>query len=127
MLFDYRFSYSQDIPPGILVATGIVGAILAVLGIIATWKIFKKADEPGWASIVPFYNSYVLFKITWGSGWKFLLMLIPIVNVVIAVMTAFKLARSFGKGTGFGFGLLFLSFIFMLILGFGDAEYQGPA
>lgn len=76
---------------------------------------------------MPFYNSYVLYKITWGSGWKFLLLLIPIVNLVVGIMTIFKLARSYGKSTGFGFGLLFLPFIFMLILAFGDARYGGPA
>lgn len=41
-------------------------------------------------------------------------------------MLLFKLAKAFGKGTGFGFGLLFLNTIFILILGFGDAEYIGP-
>lgn len=117
-------TYSYDIPqlsPGMLLFSFAAG----ILGIITYWVIFKKADEPGWAAIVPFYNLYVQFKITWGSGWKFLLLLIPIVNIVIAVMTVFKLARAFGKGTGFGFGLLFLGPIFLLILAFGDAEYQG--
>lgn len=26
-----------------------------VLNIVAGWKIFEKAGQPGWASIVPFY------------------------------------------------------------------------
>ena len=34
--------------------------------------------------------------------------------------------KSFGKDIGWGFGLLFLSFIFSLILAFGDSEYVGP-
>jgi hypothetical protein len=37
------------------------------------------------------------------------------------------LAKSFGKGTGFALGLIFLSVIFILILGFGDVRYVGPA
>lgn len=36
------------------------------------------------------------------------------------------MAHAYGKSTGFGIGMLFLSPIFCAILGFGDAEYQGP-
>ena len=47
-------------------------AIITVM-IVATWKLYKKAGEPGWAAIVPFYNSYIMYKISgkknlfWGS------------------------------------------------------------
>jgi hypothetical protein len=37
------------------------------------------------------------------------------------------LAKSFRQGTGFAIGLIFLPFIFIPILGFGDASYAGPA
>ncbi|HPJ45228.1 MAG TPA: DUF5684 domain-containing protein [Tenuifilaceae bacterium] len=33
---------------------------------------------------------------------------------------------SFGKGVGFTIGLIFLGFIFLPILAFGDAKYNGP-
>ena len=48
-----------------------------------------------------------------------------LIFLVIQVIDQFKLAKAFGKGTGFGFGLLLLNPIFKLILGFGDAKYQG--
>lgn len=51
--------------------------LLGVAGIVACWLLFKKAGKPGWASIVPFYNVYTLFEITWGSGWRFLMLLDP--------------------------------------------------
>lgn len=47
-----------------------------VLKIVANWKIFEKAGQPGWASIVPFYSNYIEFNIYWGNGWLFL---IPVV------------------------------------------------
>jgi hypothetical protein len=50
----------------------LLGLAVAVLAIIGMWKVFEKAGEPGWAAIIPFYNAYVLFKITWGEGWMFL-------------------------------------------------------
>jgi hypothetical protein len=118
---DSSFDYYYEASP---LAT-VIGLACAALMVIALWKIFVKAGEPGWAAIVPFYNMYTLFKITWGSGWKFLLMLIPIVNVVIIIMTYVKLAKAFGKGGGFAVGLIFLGVIFMCILGFGKAEYLG--
>lgn len=122
-MFDFRYSYNVDnLPPGVMG----LGIALSILGIIAQWRIFTKAGEAGWKILIPIYNIYILFKIAWGSGWKFLWLLVPIANIVVAVMLSFKLARSFGKGTGFGLGLLFLMPIFILILAFGSARYIGP-
>ncbi|MDY2698498.1 MAG: DUF5684 domain-containing protein [Lachnospiraceae bacterium] len=111
---------------GVYMVSVIISLVISVLTIIAMWKIFKKAGKPGWASIIPFYNTYCLFDLAWGNGWLFLLSLVPCVNIVVMIMLYFKLAKAFGKGTAFGFGLLFLNTIFFLILGFGNAEYVGP-
>ena len=92
--------------------------LLAALVIVSMWFIFQKANEPGWAAIVPFYNTYELYKITWGNGWMFLLLLIPIAGLVIHIITMIKLAKAFGKGAGWGWGLFFFSFIFMPIMAF---------
>ena len=102
-----------------------ISLVMSVVGIIALWKIFQKAGEPGWAAVIPFYNAYILFKITWGNGWKFLLLLIPIANIVIGIITMVKLAKAFGKSNGFAVGLVLLSSIFMLILAFGNSQYLG--
>ena len=98
---------------------------IAVVSIVAMWKIFTKAGKPGWAAIVPFYNIYTEFEIAGMNGWMFLLLLIPFVNFIVMIMLYLKLAKAFGKGTGFGIGLIFLNFIFTLILAFGSAEYVG--
>ena len=102
---------------------------LAILFVVfaGIWKVFTKAGQPGWASLVPIYNIYVLTQIVGKPGWWILLLFIPVVNIVIAIILAIELAKSFGKGTGFGVGLAFLGVIFYPILGFGDATYQGPA
>ena len=103
----------------------VLSLALGVLAIVAMWKIFEKAGEPGWAAIIPFYNLYVLFKITWGNGWKFLFLLIPIANIVFAIITMVKLAKAFGKSGGFAVGLIFLSIIFYCILAFDQSQYLG--
>ena len=105
----------------------IVGLLVAVLLIVALWKIFTKAGQPGWASLIPIYNVYIWCKIVGRPGWWVILMLIPFVNFIIAIILCIDLAKSFGNGVGFGVGLAFLGIIFFPILGFGSAQYQGPA
>ena len=104
----------------------ILSLAISVLTLVAMWKLFVKAGKAGWKCLIPFSNTYCLYDIAWGNGWLFLLMFVPCVNVVVGIMMLFKLAKAFGQGTGFGFGLLFLNTIFILILGFGSAEYVGP-
>ena len=95
--------------------------------VVCFWKLYTKAGKPGWAAIIPIYNIIVLLKIVGRPVWWILLLFIPLVNIIIAVIVYVDLAKSFGKSTGFGIGLLLLGIIFFPILGFGDAEYEGPA
>src|SRR5881409_837999 len=106
---------------------GIIGLLIALLIIVAMWKVFTKAGQPGWAAIIPIYNLYVWCKIVGRPWWWILLMLIPLVNFIILIILLIDLAKSFGKGVGFGIGLILLPIIFFPILGFGSAQYQGPA
>ena len=89
------------------------------------WKTFTKAGQPGWAVLIPIYNCYVLCKVAQRPGWWLLLLLVPLVNLIIAIVLAIDVAKQFNKGVGFGLGLAFLGFIFYPILGFGEATY-GP-
>src|SRR5256885_4444159 len=108
-------------------ASMIVGLLIALFLIVAMWKVFTKAGQPGWACIIPIYNLYVWCKIVGRPWWWILLMLIPFVNFIIAIILGIDMAKSFGKGAGFGIGLALLGIIFLPILGFGSAQYQGPA
>ena len=105
----------------------IIYLVLFVLWIAGLWKIFEKAGHPGWAAIIPIYNIFIVTKIAGKEWWWLLLMLIPIVNIVILIVVYVAVAQKFGKGPGFAVGMVFLPFIFALILGFGDAEYEGSA
>jgi len=98
---------------------------LCVVMIVAYWKIFTKAGKPGWASLIPFYNYYTLFQVAGMNGWMFLLLCLPIVNVVVLIMLYINLAKAFGKSGGFAAGLIFLNTIFLLILAFGSSTYVG--
>ena len=52
---------------GALGVTAVLAIALGVLLIVAMWKIFTKAGEKGWKSLIPIYDIYILFKI---SGYK---------------------------------------------------------
>jgi len=131
------------------------GIIVAVLSVVAMWRIFQRAGHAGWLSIIPVANGYVLYKIAWKSATAFFISLIFgilgiilfsvgfaarietstalilmvlaflcfFATLIIGIITQVKLAHAFGKGGGFACGLIFLNVIFMLILGFGDAQY----
>jgi hypothetical protein len=101
---------------------------IVIIFVIAYWTIFTKAGQPGWASLIPIYNAYVLLKIVGRPWWWLLLFLVPIANFIVAIMLSIDLARSFGRSTLFGVVMLFFfSAIGVLILAFGDSRYVGPA
>ena len=134
-------------------ATGIITVLLAVLGVvllvgliigifqlIGLWKVFKKANQPGWAAIIPFYNTYILCKITGVNPWWIVVVLcssvlgvIPIlgsllvmaITIYFGVLLAVSTARSFGKDDAYAIGLYLLQPFFMFALGVGKSEYQG--
>ncbi|HOO28336.1 MAG TPA: DUF5684 domain-containing protein [Lachnospiraceae bacterium] len=126
--------------------------ILYVLYVIAYWKLFTKAGEAGWKSIIPIYNGYILYKIGWQVKWFWIVLGLGVISnilsaiggnspvvIIIVICTLMsvaagiisgiifnlKLAKAYGKGTGFGIGLIFLNTIFVFILAFGDSKYVG--
>ena len=105
----------------------LIGLAILVFFIAAAWKVFTKAGKAGWLVLIPIVNLYTLLKIAGRPGWWLVLLLIPLVNLIISILVALDLAKSFGKGAGFGLGLAFLGPIFYPILGFGSATYKGPA
>ena len=116
---------TNEISSGLLFGEMLLLAILGFL-IITNWKIYQKAGQPGWASIVPIYNIIVLLRIVGKPWWWLFLFIIPFVNIVFLIWTYNMLSKSFGKDEGFTVGLILLGIIFMPILAFGSAVYQGP-
>lgn len=118
---------------GVIMVYLVVILAICVVQIIAMWKLFNKAGEKGWKSIVPIYNLVTLFKISGLSPWLilvFLATIIPFVGFIVVIalnaVLAYKLAKSFGKDGGWAVGIYFLAPIFYMILAFGKSEYVGP-
>lgn len=106
---------------------GIFWLAVVVLLVVSLWKVFVKAGYPGWASLIPVYNVFIMLKIAGRPGWWLLLFLVPLVNIAVAILVSVDFAKAFGKSVGFGLGLALLAFVFYPILAFSDAEYVGPA
>ena len=149
---DYSSAMLGGFLGGALATAGVFAAIVSiaiyVLLIIGWWKIFTKAGEAGWKSLIPFYNIYTIFKICWETKYFWFTLLISVLSgvlsaipavggflgaicsialIVLYVMQNYKLAKAFGHGGGYTVGLIFLPNIFVLILGFGSSAYQGKA
>ncbi len=108
-------------------ATGIgivLYVVVLVLIVAGYWLTFTKAGQPGWTSIIPILNIFVLLKVVKRPLWWVILMLIPCVNIIVWIIVAIDLAKAFGHGGGFAIGLILLPPVFLLILGFGSSTYQ---
>jgi hypothetical protein len=121
-------------------------SILIGLTIAGNWKMFKKAGQPGWASIIPVYQGWVLAEVGGKPGWwgiigsigggrltsqgqlshaeTLVYLAIFLVTLVFSALIAKGIAESFGKSTAFALLLIFMPFIAYPILGFGSAQYQ---
>lgn len=131
-------------------------AIIYIIDVIGMFKVFEKCGLEGWKAIIPFYNDYVFAEKVWVPNYVLCLWIACIVNwvivspishlggfigilfslvefillifiIVVRGRFCYWIAKSFGYGVGFAVGLFFLSFVFYLILGFGDAQYRGNA
>ncbi len=141
-----------------VIAIGIMLAIILailVVRIIAIWKVFKKAGEKGWKSLIPFYSGYILYKISGKTYWPWLISYLGyflsvliislfrlhpaiyfflgllmfsalIAMIVFDILMKVGLARRFNHGGGYAAGLVFLPTIFLCILAFSKDEVYNP-
>ena len=116
---------------GTLLVTYAILFIVGIIMIVANWKIFTKAGEKGWKSLIPIYNTVVLFRIAGISPLLILVYFASFIPVIgglaalgVTIYCYYNLSKAFGKSAGFTVGLVLLNTIFMMILAFGKSEYQ---
>lgn len=128
---------------GLLVVIGIVFLVLFVIWILTTiglWKMFKKANEPGWKALIPIYNNFTLCKLVGVNVYWILILFIAgflsgisdyfrplsyIVGIYFNVLISFSAAKSYGKDESFGFLNLLVQPIGFMVLGLGNSKYIG--
>ena len=135
-LHNYSHAYGSDFGTGTIlgvifgigITVWIIFIAIAILQIIATWKIFKKSGYEGWETLIPGHNEFVLFKMVGiNPAWVLLEIFFTPSAIVFLFWKNIELAHSFGKSTAFGIGLALLPVVFYPILGFGKAQYVGPS
>lgn len=132
---------------GILSGALIFLIVWLITDIIGTWRIFKKAGVPRWKSLIPFYRTFTLYKITWQTSMCWLYWGIMVVNMLIGnisqsnaittisslfalaifgimVERMYRLAKCFHKGLWFSLGLILFKPIFIMILAFDKSTYE---
>lgn len=104
----------------------VVWLIVAIIMIASMWVIFRKAGRPGWAAIIPIYNSLQYIWTTGSPWWWIILLMIPIVNIVVAIVLAYKLSKAFGHGGWFTVLLVLVPVVGYPILAWGSSKYMLP-
>ena len=105
---------------GMFVAILTFGLIYYILLVIAGWKIFEKAGEKGWKSLIPIYNTYIFYKIVGMKNyfWAILIMSFAISLITTALGQGTQMqSMNLATGAGvFSFILSLASCIFVLVV-----------
>jgi hypothetical protein len=113
--------------PSIIGPFQILLILFILLPVLSSWFLYSKANEPGWASIIPIYSTLVWLKII-GKPWYWLLLFcVPYLNFIFLIWAVNLTSKSFGKSEGFTVGLILFPLIFWPILAFGTSKYIGPS
>lgn len=88
----------------------LIGLAVFVLTVIARWKIFTKAGEAGWKSIIPIYSDYIEWKISWNNIMMFWVCLaLIVVGYILGMVGGTFIVTADGQiasGTGGFMGVL---------------------
>lgn len=102
--------------------------VLAFIAVVAQWRLYEKAGQPGIACIVPVWNVIIFLRIV-GRPWKHIFyFLIPVFNIFFLAKVYIELCNSFGKTSMVDYVLVILfNGFYILNLGLSYEErYYGP-
>ena len=86
----------------------------------SSYKIFEKAGKKRWQSFIPIYNLVIMLDIIKLSKFYFLLLLLPITNVLIIYIMLYRLSIVFITEKKFAIGLILCAVIFLPILNYSS-------
>lgn len=113
---------------GFLMFWLIFAVALYVVSALCLMRIYKKAGiEQPWAAWVPIYNSWKLLEIGGQQGFWAILALIPIVNIVSAVMlwiSMYNVGLKLGKEGVFVLLAIFLPLIWLIWLAVDSSTWD---
>ena len=103
----------------------IIFLVFQIIYFLSTWKLFIKAGEKPIYSLIPFYNLIIMMKIIKRPKWWFILLFIPVINLLMAGVIIIETLRSFGKNSNLDtlIGLVSLGTYITYINYFGSIDY----
>ncbi|MCA9383100.1 signal peptidase I [Candidatus Dojkabacteria bacterium] len=125
-LYDYSYETTTEVSDGAALATllglGVFYLAAYLFGAYLLFRIVKRAGEEkdAWWAFVPVLNMVLLVKVSGYPMWYFLLMFVPVANIVVTIMVWVKLLEKLGMPTWHVL-LLFLpgiNFFYMIYLAF---------
>ena len=136
-----REAMIDSLMPSIVVGVFLT-LIMYVFVAVGLWKMFEKAGEPGWKAIIPVYNFYVLFKLSWNTLWFWVslggsiftivvsnlrvgaalasvfvvfVIFVFVVTFAINCLAMYKVSLAYGKPAIYTLGLVFLPYVFLSV------------
>jgi len=96
---------------GLLAGLGLIPLIICALGYVyvalALMTIANKTNTPNaWLAWIPLINVFLMLNIAQKPGWWFILFLIPLVNLVMAIIVWMAIAERRGKPSWWGIMLI---------------------
>ena len=141
-MYDYYYELLAMLV-GLALVVLIIAIPIMILFIVCYWRIFKKAGEAGWKSLIPIYSHYTMAKVAklpylFWAGWILGIMdgvlfsmgfvmiswVFTAITAIVYLMIDINVGRRFGKGVGFIIGMILLPIIFWPILAFDSSQYQ---
>lgn len=127
---------------------------VGVVYLVALWKLFEKAGEPGWKALIPYYNFFEMTRLATGKytlAIVYLLLCVPyMIFYFIGVITdeimislfgflfiipvvvlwgyiGYQFGKAYGKSSGVCVAMIFFRQIVCIVIGFDkDTQYIGP-
>jgi hypothetical protein len=127
----WQTELQPKLPP---ISKGLILGVLAgvlfchLLGCYCCLLIVRKVGQkPGLLVWIPGLQMIPMLRAAGMSGWCFLLLLVPVVNLVVSVMWCFKIVECRGKGVIWAILLLlpitnFFAFLYLAFSGTGEPQ-----
>ena len=103
--------------------------IFIIMPYVGLWGLFKKANIPGIAALIPFYNIYYMIKLSGRPSWWLIFFFIPGINFIFGLGIIVDFLKSYGKFTfrQIAAGVV-LEFYYLPKWGFDkETKYLGPS
>ncbi|MBQ3409691.1 MAG: hypothetical protein IJH12_10895 [Clostridia bacterium] len=143
LTIDIRYAYLAGLSVIIAIVVSVVYSILFMSKRIGMWKLFEKAGEKEWKSMVPIYNQITLLKMCKlkpafillyldliipfigylaGRDVKWITIVMLVGFVIYRYMISIRIGQAFKKGDIFSFFLAFFPSILLPVLGCSKNE-----